>query len=107
MGSLLIRVFGCTGIACYLLLLLVAMIVALTHPANALYCTVRTSVSDLDPLVYPVHCVSKTQYLLAVTANAFNPLSLAIWVVLSFVIFLPAVIFLSLTSKPKQSPHRS
>ncbi|MCS3476055.1 phosphoglycerol transferase MdoB-like AlkP superfamily enzyme [Bradyrhizobium elkanii] len=105
MASLLIRVFSYTGIACYLFLLAAATIASVTHPASALYCNVRASASDFDPLVYPIHCTSKIQYLLVVITNAFNPLSLAIWVFLSFVVFVLAVIFLSLTYKPAQSPH--
>jgi len=101
MLTLFIRCFAYAGISWYLLLLTIAVKTAVTQPLNKLACNVRTNWSDFDPLVYPVHCTSKIQYLLfAVIVNPFNPLSLTIWFFLGLVVFVSAVIFLSLRYKP-------
>jgi hypothetical protein len=100
MALLFSRVFIYTGIVYFLCLLAMAIVSILTQPLSNLTCDVRTNWSDYDPLVYPVQCTSKEQVFFAFIANLLSPLTLAIWLFLSFVIFIFAVIFVALTYKP-------
>jgi hypothetical protein len=106
MLPLLMRVFMYTGIVCYLFLLAGVTKNLLTQPLTNLMCNERTNWSDYDPLIYPVPCASKMQYLLRVNENVFNPLDLSIWLFLSFVVFIFAVIFRSLIYKQPEQPPR-
>lgn|GEM_PF-5544568 len=98
MGSLFWRVFLYTGVSYWVFLFVLATKTSLTYPVSTLACNVRTNWSDYDPLVYPVYCTSKLQYFLAVMWP--DPLSITIWLFLSFVIFFVALIYTSLRYKP-------
>ncbi|MCP1747592.1 hypothetical protein ABIF99_000439 [Bradyrhizobium japonicum] len=106
MFSLLICVFVYTGIAWCLFSLIVGTIFLLTHPLSNLECNVRIRWLDYYPFHDAVRCISKLQYLIAVSENTLTLPSLEIWFFLSCVVFVVVVIFVSLTYQPDQPPHR-